>query len=180
MRLPVLQNPNKILRNISKPVEKEEFQSTTFQKLIEDMSETLAGESDGVALAAPQIGVNKRIFVVSGRVFNFKEDGSTDNFKYKDMVFVNPEFVKISKDKKMMHEGCLSVRPYYGDIRRASRATIRAQDENGEWFEMSGSGLLAEIFQHETDHLDGVLFIDNATNVREVDMPEIIKSSKKK
>ncbi len=172
MKRPILQNPNKILRNVSKPVAESEFGTKELEDLLRDMSETLAGESDGVALAAPQIGVNKRIFVVSGRVFGIDEEGKSNGHNYQDMFFINPEFVKISKDRKMMHEGCLSVRPYYGDIRRASRAIVRAQDENGDWFEITGRGLLAEIFQHETDHLEGVLFIDTAINIKEVPTSE--------
>ena len=77
-----------------------------------------------------------------------------------------------------MHEGCLSVRPIYGDIRRASRAAIRAQDENGEYFEITGSGIIAEIFQHEIDHLNGILFIDNAINLKD-DMPRTLEKQKK-
>lgn len=180
MRLPVVQNPDKVLRKTSVPVGKDEFGSKELLKLIVDMSDTLAGEGDGVALAAPQIGVNKRIFVVSGKVFGIKDDGEMDGLSYKDMVFINPEFLKISRDKKVMHEGCLSVRPLYGDIRRASRATVRAQDENGEHFELSGSGLLAEIFQHEIDHLNGILFIDNAINIKEgIPEPKVIRRKKR-
>ncbi len=169
MKLKVLQSPDKILRAHSSHVTKSEFGGSELKKLLRDMSDTLAGEGDGVALAAPQIGVNKRIFVVSGKVFGMNPDGSNSEKNYEDMVFINPEFVKISKDKKVMHEGCLSVRPLYGDIRRASRATVRAQNEDGEWFEIKGTGLLAEIFQHETDHLNGILFIDNATNIKEAE-----------
>jgi peptide deformylase len=67
-----------------------------------------------------------------------------------------------------MEEGCLSVRPLFGKVRRATRATIEAYNEHGEKFTMEGSGLLAHVFQHETDHLEGVLFIDKAKNLREV------------
>ena len=164
MKRTIIQNPNEILRKISEKIKPEEFNTPLLKKIIKDMEDTLSHESDGVALAAPQIAINKRIFVISGKVFNLDKKESD---KKQDIVCINPEFVKISKDKKLMHEGCLSVRPIYGDIRRASRATIRAQDVNGQYFELTGSGLLAEIFQHEIDHLDGVLFIDNAINLRD-------------
>ncbi len=177
MKLKILQNPNVILRKTSKPVAKSEFGGKELLKLLKDMSETLLVEGDGVALAAPQIGVNKRIFVVSGKVF-LQSDVQEE--VQEDIVFINPEFVKISKDKKVMHEGCLSVRPLYGDIRRASRATVKAQDPNGDWFEISGSGLLAEIFQHEIDHLNGILFIDNAVNIRDGEPRNLTKSTPKK
>lgn len=162
MRKPIVQNPNKILRTISKIVTKAEFGSPELKSLLIDMSDTLIYEGDGVALAAPQIAVNKRIFVVAGKVFNMRDE--TNSKEIPDLVCINPEIIKISKDKKLMHEGCLSVRPLYGDIRRASRVTIRAQDVNGEYFEMTGSGLIAEIFQHEIDHLNGISFPDRITD----------------
>ncbi len=161
MKQTILQNPNPILRKISKEVTSTEFGSAELKKIIKNMSDTLEGEADGVALAAPQIGISKRIFVISHKIFE-EDEGEVAS----DMIFINPEIIKKSKDKKIMQEGCLSVRPLYGDIRRASRATVRAKDIKSEVFEISGSGLLAEIFQHEIDHLDGILFIDNAINVR--------------
>ncbi len=162
MKRPVIQNPNEILRTISKNINKNEFDTDELKSIVKDMVDTLSHEDDGVALAAPQIGINKRIFVISKKVFGFE-----NSEEKKDVVCINPELIKISKDKKLMHEGCLSVRPFYGDIRRASRATLRAQDIKGEYFEIKGSGLMAEIFQHEIDHLDGILFIDNAINLKE-------------
>lgn len=164
MKRAIIQNPNEILRKISKKVNPEEFNTPELEKILKDMQDTLIHEDDGVALAAPQIGINKRIFVIASKVFNQNNDSQE---KIKDMICINPELVKISKDKKLMHEGCLSVRPLYGDIRRASRATLIAQNEDGEYFEIKGSGLLAEIFQHEIDHLDGILFIDNAINIKD-------------
>ena len=87
------------------------------------------------------------------------------------MVFINPIIKKISKDRKLMVEGCLSVRPMYGKVRRATRVTIEAYNEHGHKFVKEGTGLLAHIFQHETDHLDGVLFIDKAKDLEEI-LPE--------
>lgn len=161
MRRPIVQNPDPVLRSIAKEVTPREFGSAELKKILKDMSDTLAGEGDGVALAAPQIGISKRIFVIAGKVFSEDQESIPE-----DIACINPKIVKISRDKKMMHEGCLSVRPLYGDIRRASRTTIHAQNAEGELFELSGSGLLAEIFQHEIDHLNGILFIDNAINIK--------------
>ena len=73
--------------------------------------------------------------------------------------------MKTSKRKRGMHEGCLSVKDKYGTVQRAERATIRAYDEHGVMYERGGSGLLAQIFQHECDHLDGILFVDKATKI---------------
>lgn len=174
--IPILQDPHPILRKKSEIVKKSEFGGKELQKILDDMQNALTQEEDGVAIAAPQIGVNKRIFVIAGRIFDpkFKRLTKTKNEinATKNVICINPEIIKISKDKKLMHEGCLSVRPLYGDIRRASRATIQAQDENGHIFEMKGSGLLAEIFQHENDHLDGILFIDKAINIRKDVSPD--------
>ena len=144
------------------------------------MKEALDSQSDGVAIAAPQVAVPLRIFVVSGRIFNEnfargkKNPASSVNLiQHPDIVFINPIFKKISKDKKLMDEGCLSIRPLYGKVRRATRATIEAYNEHGRKFTMNGSGLLAHIFQHELDHLDGVLFTDKAKDLHEE--PMIVK-----
>ena len=146
-----------------------------FKKITSDMHDAIMSQDDAVAVAAPQIGVLKRIFAISGRVF--------DNFEIKenphpDLIFVNPEIIKLSKDKKIMTEGCLSVRYLYGKIRRASRATIRAYDEHGEKIERGASGLVAQIFQHEVDHLNGVLFIDTAKDLQDIP-PEKLHIHKK-
>lgn len=157
----IIQKENDILRKNSSEVPVEKIESKEIQEILQDMKDSLATQSDGVALAAPQISISKRIFVVSKHVFEMQEWGG----KF-ETVFINPKIIKQSKDKKAMDEGCLSVRPYYGKVKRSSRATVEAFNEKGEKFEMEGSGLLAQIFQHEIDHLDGILFIDKAKNVR--------------
>ena len=176
----IVQNPNKALRAKSSKVLKAEFESSELKKILTDMSDTLKEESDGVALAAPQIAINKRIFVVSGKVFDTGNPNDASYTQHDDIVFINPEITKISRDRKLMHEGCLSVRPLYGDIRRASRVTVTAQNFSGEYFEMTGTGLLAEIFQHEIDHLDGILFIDNAINIKDGEVRTLDKQKKQK
>ena len=85
----------------------------------------------------------------------------------KDLVFINPKISKLSNEKEWMAEGCLSVRPLYGKTFRSTKATIIAYDENGKKFQRGASGLLAQIFQHETDHLNGILFIDHAKDIKE-------------
>ncbi len=89
----------------------------------------------------------------------------------KDLIFINPKISKLSRDKEWLPEGCLSVRPLYGKTWRSKKATVTAYDENGKKFMRGASGLLAQIFQHETDHLNGILFIDHAKDVKE----EVIK-----
>lgn len=170
----IVQNGDPVLRLIAKEVPLSDITKPKIQKILEDMKNALHSQDDGVAIAAPQIGVSYRIFVVSGRIFdeNFvrgtkPNPASQVKTSHKDLVFINPIFKKISKDHKLMAEGCLSVRPLYGKVRRATKATMEAYDENGNKFTKSGSGLLAHIFQHETDHLDGILFIDKARDIHE-------------
>ncbi len=168
----IVQNGHKVLRQIAKPVAISNIRTKKIVKIISDMKKALSTQSDGVAIAAPQIAVSLRIFVISGKVFDddfTRGEGLKKKLKpdFKDLVFINPIFKKISKDKKLMTEGCLSVRPLYGKVRRATKALIEAYDENGVKFEMEGNGLIAHIFQHEVDHLDGVLFIDKAKDLHE-------------
>ncbi|MDE2031275.1 MAG: peptide deformylase [Patescibacteria group bacterium] len=174
----IIQNGNPILRKKAKEVLIADITKTTIKKIISQMSEALHSQDDGVAIAAPQIGVSLRIFLVSGKVFeeDFERGKKLENHQpttkslkinYPDLVFINPVFKKISKDRKFLAEGCLSVRPVYGKVRRATRATVEAYDQYGKKFTKSGTGLLAHIFQHETDHLDGILFIDKAKDLHE-------------
>jgi peptide deformylase len=129
--------------------------------LIAKMKKALEGEKYGVALAAPQLGSPLRLFVIAGRVF-LPEDAPEDMVAPPHLVFINPELVRTSRKKAEMSEGCLSVRGKYGSVMRFERATVKALDETGRPFVRNGSGLLAQIFQHELDHLEGILFIDKA------------------
>ncbi|MCB9805597.1 peptide deformylase [Candidatus Nomurabacteria bacterium] len=153
------------LRKISNAVELSEIETDKIQNILKEMHQSLASQNDGVALAAPQIGVNLRIFVVAPKVFA----KDPDNMR---LVFINPEIIKHSKDEKLLDEGCLSVRWWYGKTRRHSRATVKAYGENAEEFQMSASGLLAQIFQHEIDHLNGILFVDHAVELEEMESKE--------
>lgn len=168
----IVQEGNKTLRQIAKEVPVSEIAKPKIQKILKDMSEALDGQNDGVAIAAPQIDVSLRIFAVSGKVFDKDFMNGTTNFSdtkiHPNLFFINPVITKISKDKKVMDEGCLSVRPLFGKVRRATRATVEAYNEKGEKFKMNGTGLLAHIFQHETDHLEGILFTDKAKDLREI------------
>ncbi len=163
----IIQKDNAILRKTAKEVPLADIPSVKIQDVIANMKEALAGEGDGVAIAAPQIAVSLRIFVVSHKVFG--EEGVEDERTHtKDIVFINPEITKQSKKLEWMDEGCLSVRWLYGSVKRATKTTVRAYDENGNIFTHNGSGLLAEIFQHEIDHLNGILFIDTAKELEEI------------
>lgn len=161
----ILQQEDPRLRNRAETVNSKDFGTPGLQKTIDQMSQALAGEEDGVALAAPQIGIPLRIFIVSPKVFETAPD---EDRPKKDLVFINPTITRLSKKKVELDEGCLSVRWLYGKVRRADKATVEAYDIEGNKFSWSGNGLMAQIFQHETDHLNGILFIDHAKNLREV------------
>ncbi len=181
----IVQNGDPVLRAIARELTQEDIQSAKVKKVIRDMKASLATQADGVAIAAPQIGASLRIFVVSGKVFDsrFKRGlgiPDDDTAEAPDAVFINPVITKLSKTKKWMHEGCLSVRPLWGEVQRSTNATITALDENGKQFTRGAGGLLAHIFQHETDHLNGILFIDTARNVAPGMVPEEIPAVKKK
>ncbi len=159
---------NKVLREKAKEVPKKDITSPRIQKILNNMKKALASQDDGVAIAAPQIGVSLRIFIVSGRAFIIDRDEDPEHAFYEDMVCINPVITKKSRKKEIMDEGCLSVRGKYGKVQRAQKTTITAYDENGKKFTYGGTGLFSQIFQHETDHLDGVLFVDKATDIEEI------------
>ena len=159
----VIQDGDPVLREQAHEVSVDTITTEGIQALINDMQKTLEGKEHGVALAAPQIGISKRIFVVAPRVF--AEDTNTNDH----LVYINPVITKRSKGTLPMDEGCLSVEGYYGSVQRAERVTVVAYNEHGQKFTRGASGLLAQIFQHEIDHLDGVLYIDKADEVHEVE-----------
>ncbi len=168
----IVQKNNSVLREIAQEIPIKEINSKKIQKILQDMSTALATQEDGVAIAAPQIGLPFRIFVISKNVEimlkKLEEVSENEKKKIKDSVYINPEISKISKAKQILDEGCLSIRPLFGKVERAEKATVTAYDENGKKFIRGGSGLLAQIFQHEIDHLNGILFIDKATDIVEV------------
>lgn len=166
MILPITQDGDPVLRKTSVPVPEELFGTKELATIITNMFDTLDKEKDGVALAAPQVGISYRIFVV--RYDRMREPGETVESVAPDTgVFINPSFAKVSRRQSEVPEGCLSVRGIYGTTVRYDRATVRAQDEQGVWFTRGAGGLLAQAFQHETDHLDGILFIDHASELYE-------------
>ena len=166
----IVQDGHPALRQIADAIRPEEISLLEIQSLIKDMQESLATQKDGVALAAPQIGITKRIFVVAP--FIFDEPGNAQ------LVYINPEIVSTSKSSKWKHEGCLSCRWKTGEVDRKLEATIIAYDEYGNKFEETADGLLAHIFQHETDHLQGILFTDKARDLRDMTDDEIADSKK--
>lgn len=154
-----------VLREVAQPVKPEEITSAKISTILEKMQKALHAEEDGVAIAAPQIGESLRIFVVNGTVLNLGQEKKESS---DDLVFINPEIIRVSRKKRDLEEGCLSLRYLYGQVARHEKITITSFDETGRRVTSGASGLLAQIFQHEIDHLNGILFIDKAENVRDI------------
>jgi peptide deformylase len=134
------------------------------KKLVEDMFESMYA-AHGVGLAAPQIGIGKRIAVID---VTFKEDPNAK------LVLVNPEIVK-KQGKQSGSEGCLSIPDFRENVNRANVVTVRAQDVQGKWFEKTGEGLLARALLHETEHLMGKLYISHISALKRDIMKRKIK-----
>lgn len=169
---PIVQNGNPVLRSTAEPVPTKDIPTERIQSILRDMRDALDREPDGAALAAPQIGVPLRIFIISERVFGSDSD-HPEASRDPHFVFINPKIVRVSRRSKAVDEGCLSVRGRYGTIVRHTNATVEAYDEHGNQFTRGAGGLLAQAFQHECDHLDGTLFIDNADKLWDIDMDEV-------
>ena len=140
----ILTDKEPALHKVCKPV-------TAFDdklhKLLDDMTETLI-ESGGVGLAAPQVGILRRVFLV--------DVGMEEN---EIVEFINPEIIE-TDGEQVGPEGCLSVPGKYGLVKRPYYAKVRAQDRNGEWFEAEGEELIGRCFCHENDHLDGIIYTE--------------------
>lgn len=175
----IVQDGAEVLRDIAQPVPEELFGSNELKRIIKDMEEALDPELEGVALAAPQIAVPYRIFIVrKDRTVTPPMESIQDSTLHSDSqgrtlvaqneVYINPEIVKTSRRRAEVDEGCLSVRGIYGTATRHERVTVRARNIDGSHFERGGGGLLAQIFEHEIDHLNGILFIDHAEHLVEI------------
>lgn len=153
------------LHSIAEEITAEEFRDGTVTKIVKDLRQAIKTyKVDGftaVAIAAPQIGVGKRIFLI--------EDQSTEADRLPTVIAINPRFTKLSKKTHVVGEGCLSIPDRYGLVRRSTNVTLEAYDETGQKFTRGAGGLLAQIMQHEYDHLDGILFTDRAEKVWEKD-----------
>lgn len=166
----IVQDGAPVLREVAEPVPDELFGSKELEKLIEEMSVALDAEPDGVALAAPQVGVSWRLFIVrkdrTEPPLSIHTEGSVPVERSAEVeVYVNPKITRTSRKRAKADEGCLSVRGMYGTTNRHERVTLAAQRPDGTHFTRGAGGLLAQIFEHEVDHLNGVLFTDAAKNI---------------
>ena len=140
----ILTDKEPALHKVCKPVTNFDAK---LHKLLDDMTETLI-ESGGVGLAAPQVGILRRVFLV--------DVGAEEN---EIVEFINPEIIE-TDGEQIGPEGCLSVPGKYGLVKRPYYAKVRAQDRNGEWFEAEGEELIGRCFCHENDHLDGIIYTE--------------------
>jgi peptide deformylase len=172
MKAKIVQKDNKILRMTAREVPFQEIKEKKIKNILKKMTEALAEKKEGVAIAASQIGEPLRIFIIDGNIWLLKESAFTPENqklpKKPPVVFINPIIKKISKKKQIVFEGCLSVERVYGALRRPEKLTIEALDENGKKFVIGTAGLLAQIIQHEMDHLSGILFTDKAIKLEKV------------
>jgi peptide deformylase len=153
MIYPIVKYGNPVLEKPAETIT--EFNSPELDKLIEDMFESMYA-ARGVGLAAPQIGISKRISVI---------DLSNGQKPEERLVLINPEVLR-AEGRQVCEEGCLSIPGFREQVSRANRVTVRAQNAKGEWFEKTGEELLARAFLHETDHLSGKLYISHISMLK--------------
>lgn len=164
----------KILRQKSEEVIYDKINSPEIQGIVKEMFAFSKTQLDSAGMSAVQLGFLKRIFIVEPRILATKQESKV--FK-KDCVFINPKIIKHSKKKIDFEEGCLSVRSFYGLVSRSKNVTIEAYNLEGEKIIRGAGGLLAVIFQHEIDHLNGILFTDKAKNIIKLNSAEMKKLS---
>ena len=164
--LPILTAPDPALKKISQPVKQVD---ASIRKLMDDMLETMY-HAPGIGLAAPQVGVLKRVIVL---------DLAREGEEPQPLRIANPEIVWVSDDDATYNEGCLSVPEHYADVVRPAACRVRFLDQDNKQQEIAAEGLLATCLQHEIDHLDGVLFIDHLTSLkRNMILRKLLKAKK--
>lgn len=151
--LPILVAPHPVLKKKAQPVTEV---TDAERKLLDDMLETMY-DAPGIGLAAPQVGVSKRMLVI---------DIARDGEAAQPMKIINPEIIEASEDLATYEEGCLSFPDQFAEVKRPARAKIRYLDETGAAHEIDADGLLATCIQHEIDHLDGIVFVDHLSQLK--------------
>ena len=164
--LPIVTAPDPALKKISQPVKQVD---ASIRKLMDDMLETMY-HAPGIGLAAPQVGVLKRVIVL---------DLAREGEEPQPLRIANPEIVWVSDDDATYNEGCLSVPEHYADVVRPAACRVRYLDHDNQQQEIAAEGLLATCLQHEIDHLNGVLFIDHLSRLkREMVLKKLAKLRK--
>ena len=148
----ILHYPDRRLHQVAKPVA---VVDDRIRRLVADMAETMYA-APGIGLAATQIDVHERVIVI---------DVSEDHNDLR--VFINPQIISTSDDSKLFEEGCLSVPGYYAEVERPDRVRVKALDENGKEFTLEAEGLLSVCIQHEIDHLNGRVFVEYLSRLKQ-------------
>lgn len=164
--LPIYVAPHPVLKKVAAPVEGKVDDS--IRKLMDDMMDTMYS-ARGIGLAAPQVGVSKRVIVMDiDQRGNEDEDGNPvgELEKGKPRFFVNPEITWTSEELNVYQEGCLSIPGQYADVERPKRIKVKFLDYNGNAQEIEADGLLVTCIQHEIDHINGVLFVDHLSTLK--------------
>lgn len=165
---PLIILPDPVLRTVSAPIERVD---DDVLKLADDMLETMY-DAPGIGLAAIQIGVARRMLVI---------DVAKEGDPAQPMVFINPEIVTSSDERSVYEEGCLSIPEYYAEVERPAAVTVKHIGRDGKEHMLEAEGLLATCFQHELDHLNGILFIDHISRLkREMVIKRFTKAAKAK
>jgi len=155
--LPIMKDPDPVLRKKAQPVRKVNAQ---LRRLLDDMAQTMYA-APGAGLAAPQVGVSKRVICVDAG----KDHGGLHQL-------INPEITRHSLEETRMAEACLSIPGMMGDVDRWAEVEVKGLDRQGRPVFIAAQGWLARVFQHEIDHLDGILYTDKCSNLREIPRPE--------
>jgi len=159
-----------ILRKKTKAVAPADITTAPFQQLIDDMSQTML-EYDGAGLAAPQVHEDWRLFVA--RVFDERDDDeNAAPAKPEVLALINPEVTPVGRQVEEDWEGCLSIPDLRGLVPRYRDVRVKAYDRTGRRIELQASGFMARVIQHETDHLDGVLFVDRMKSMQSLSFME--------
>jgi peptide deformylase len=170
-KLDILLAPDPVLKTRCKPVAAIDDE---VRRLMDDMLETMY-DAPGIGLAAPQVGVSRRV-IVADVDFRKEEPGSANPLR-----MVNPEVTWTSEEESTYEEGCLSLPTHYADVTRPARCRVRYTDEAGETREIEADGLLATCLQHEIDHINGILFVDHLSALkRNMILKKMVKAKKQK
>jgi len=155
--LKIITHPNEILRKHSVEINRDNLLSTKTQQMIDEMIEIMY-RKDGVGLAAPQVGKNIRLIVIG-----------KDATKEKELILINPVWEKTNKKTFTDTEGCISIPKTFGKVKRWKDIKVIALDRSGNKLNFTATDLLARVIQHEVDHLEGILFIDKAKDIYEIE-----------
>jgi peptide deformylase len=164
--LPIIVAPDPRLKRVAEPVKKVDAE---VRRLMDDMLETMY-KAPGIGLAAPQVGVLKRVIVI---------DIAREDENPQPLRMANPELIWVSEEDAVYNEGCLSLPEHYADVTRPAAIKVRYLDHENEIREMEADGLLATCIQHEMDHLEGILFVDHLTALkRNIILRKLLKAKK--